>query len=113
MDREHAHDRTEGSAAHTPLWLYRVAARSGATVRGAGSRSCVERGRVTVSPKFPSDQPRWVVNASITFAAWVIVEADNADEALTEAQHYSASDFDYDTGTGEVEFDVTPAVDNA
>lgn len=64
-------------------------------------------------PKFPSDQPRWCVNASITFAAWVMVEADTPEEALAEAQTFSADCFDYDTGTGDVEFNATPAVEDA
>jgi hypothetical protein len=57
--------------------------------------------------------PFYNVNATISFAAWVMVEAESPDAAMEEARDMSAGDFDYDTGTGEVDFNVTPEVETA
>ena len=54
---------------------------------------------------------RYTVNATVSMAAWLDVEADTPEEALEEARASSASSFDYDTGTAEVEFNVEPAVE--
>ena len=51
------------------------------------------------------------VNATLTVSAWVDVEADSAEEAMREAKGIAARDFEYDLGTAEVEFNVTPEVE--
>lgn len=52
------------------------------------------------------------VNASVTFSAWVYIpDADSEADALEQAHGMKASDFDYDPSTGEVEFNVTPTVE--
>lgn len=56
---------------------------------------------------------RYSVNASVTFPAWVYVEAETPDDALQEAQTYQPGDFDYDASAGEVSFNVAPVVDDA
>lgn len=38
------------------------------------------------------------------------VEADTPEEARELAEEHDASYWDYDTGTGEIEFNVTPEV---
>lgn len=54
---------------------------------------------------------RYTVNATVSMAAWLTVEADTPEEALQEARSVRAGDFDYDTGTAEVEFNVSPEVE--
>lgn len=54
---------------------------------------------------------RYTVNATISMAAWIAVEADSEEEAMDEARSLSASHFDYDTSTADVEFNVEPAVE--
>ena len=51
------------------------------------------------------------VNATVSFSAWVYVEADTPEEAMALARGFRARDFDYDSATGEVEFNVEPAVE--
>lgn len=51
------------------------------------------------------------VNATVSFPAWVYIEADTPEAALETAKALRADDFDYDRGAGEVEFNVTPEVD--
>ena len=53
------------------------------------------------------------VNATMSVAAWVYVEADSPEDALQQAHSVPARDFEYDLGTAEVEFNVTPRVDPA
>jgi len=55
--------------------------------------------------------PTYTVNASVTFAAWVDVEADSPEAAVEEAKGYSASSFEYDDSTGDIDFNVTPEVE--
>jgi hypothetical protein len=55
----------------------------------------------------------YTVNGSVTFAAWVTVDAESPGDALDQARSLAADDFDYDTGTGEIAFDVSPAVEVA
>lgn len=55
--------------------------------------------------------PYYTVNATMTLCAWKQVEADSPEEAVTEAQEYSASDWDYDMGTAELELNVDPMVE--
>ena len=54
---------------------------------------------------------RYLVNATVSVAAWVEVIADDSDEALEIARGMSSDSFDYDFGTAEVDFNVTPAVE--
>ena len=56
--------------------------------------------------------PRYCVNASVTYLGWVYVEADSAEDAITEAEDVSR-DFEYDPGTAQVDFNVTPMVEPA
>jgi len=51
------------------------------------------------------------VNATINFAAWVEVEADSPESAADEAREMSASAFEYDLSSAEIEFNVTPEVE--
>ena len=55
--------------------------------------------------------PRYTVNATVSMAAWLTVEADTPEEALQDAHSAPARDFDYDTSTAEVEFNVLPEVE--
>jgi hypothetical protein len=57
--------------------------------------------------------PNYSVTATVSFLGWVEVEADTEEAALDEARTRDASDFDLDPGTGDVEFNVTPAVEPA
>jgi hypothetical protein len=57
--------------------------------------------------------PWYSVNATVTFAAWVTVEADTPEDARELAEGYAARDFEFDPGTAEVEFNVTPEVELA
>lgn len=55
--------------------------------------------------------PYYTVNATISFSAWIVLEANSEREAIAEAQDRDASSFDYDASTGEVDFNVTPMVE--
>lgn len=55
--------------------------------------------------------PRYCVNATLTMAAWVWVEADSEAEALDEAHSMDADLFAYDHGTAQIDFNVEPAVE--
>ena len=50
------------------------------------------------------------VNATLTFSGWVYIEADTPSDAVAVARELEARDFDYDPGSGLVEFNVTPEV---
>jgi len=54
----------------------------------------------------------YTVNASLTMLAWVWIDADSPDEALQIARSLPPSDFDYDPGSGSVEFNVEPEVED-
>lgn len=54
--------------------------------------------------------PLYDVNATISFAAWKTVEADTPEEAIERAQEYPAGCWDFDSGTAELDFNVTPEV---
>ena len=56
---------------------------------------------------------RYTVNATISMAAWIDVEAEDEIEALVAAKMSPASSYDYDTGTAEIELNVEPAVEVA
>lgn len=54
--------------------------------------------------------PRYLVNATISMSAWAYCDADTPEEAVAEVQaSYSPSDFEYDDGTADVEYNVDPA----
>lgn len=57
--------------------------------------------------------PYFDVNATVSFPAWLRVEADDPEQALDVAREHDASYYDYDTGSGEVEFNVSPSVQEA
>jgi hypothetical protein len=44
-------------------------------------------------------------------AAWATVDAVNPDEALAAARDLDTREWDYDTSTAELDFNVTPAVE--
>lgn len=50
------------------------------------------------------------VYASLTFSGWVYIEAESPEAAVETAKGLEARDFDYDPGSGLVEFNVTPEV---
>ena len=52
----------------------------------------------------------FTVNATLTFSGWVYIEANTPEDALAAARELEARDFDYDPGSGMVEFNVTPEV---
>lgn len=55
---------------------------------------------------------RYMVNATASFAAWVEVEADTPEDALEEARGLDfSSGWDFDPGTADFQFDVTPEVE--
>jgi hypothetical protein len=56
---------------------------------------------------------RYYVNATVSFPATLEVEAATADDAFEEAKGMPASYWDYDSGSGMVEFDVSPEVESA
>ena len=51
------------------------------------------------------------VNASITYAAWIDVEADSPEAAVDEARGMPTSAFEYDAAVAEIEFNVIPEVE--
>jgi hypothetical protein len=53
----------------------------------------------------------YTVNATMTVGAWIIIDADSEAEAVAEAHERDARDYEYDVGTAEVEFNVTPEVE--
>jgi hypothetical protein len=53
----------------------------------------------------------YLVNATKTVCAWVVLEADSPEDALAQAAEIRASDFETDEGTAEVDFNVTPEVE--
>jgi hypothetical protein len=53
----------------------------------------------------------FAVNATVSYIGWVRVEAESAEEALETARDLHARDFEVDTAGGQVEFNVTPAVE--
>ena len=55
----------------------------------------------------------YTINATLSVAAWITMEADSEDEAVTLAHDAMVSDFEYDMGTATVEFNVTPMVEAA
>ena len=55
---------------------------------------------------------RYTVNATIDMAAWLTVEAESPEDALDMAQSADPSDFEFDTTTASVEFNVTPSVES-
>lgn len=57
--------------------------------------------------------PGYYVNATVSFLGALYVTADSPEEALEEAREARAADWDYDTGSGDVEFNVTPEVELA
>ena len=56
---------------------------------------------------------RYQVNATISFPAWIEVEADSPEEAIEEASNSSAGLFDYDATSPDLDFNVTPEVEVA
>ncbi len=50
------------------------------------------------------------VNATVSMAAWVTLEADSETDALDKARELSAANYDTDTSTATLDFNVTPAV---
>jgi hypothetical protein len=55
--------------------------------------------------------PLYDVTATISMRAWIRVEADSPEEAIAEAEEHSPSDYDYDRGTAEIDFNITPAAE--
>ena len=53
----------------------------------------------------------YTVNATLSVAAWLEVDADSPGDAQDIAMDTPASHFEYDMGTAEVEFNVEPAVE--
>lgn len=53
----------------------------------------------------------YTVNATLSVAAWITMEADSEDEAVSLAHDAMVSDFEYDLGSGEIEFNVSPLVE--
>jgi len=51
------------------------------------------------------------VSATVSFIGTICVEADTPEAALEEAREFAARDFEFDPDTGDVEFNVTPAVE--
>jgi hypothetical protein len=51
------------------------------------------------------------VNAAISFPAWLSVDAESPEDAQQIAEQASVSSFEYDASSGEVEFNVDPAVE--
>lgn len=51
---------------------------------------------------------RYCLNASVTMVAWIYVVADTPDEALEEAEQADRSQWEWDEGTAEFEFNITP-----
>jgi hypothetical protein len=52
--------------------------------------------------------PSYYVNVTVSMAGWIQIEADSKEEAIEEAMSRAPGDFECDTGTAEVEFNVTP-----
>ena len=57
--------------------------------------------------------PRYTVNATMSMAAWIELDADTPEEAFDIAQSFTPGAFDYDTGTAEIEFNIDPSVEVA
>ena len=53
----------------------------------------------------------YTVNATMTVAAWLDVEATSEEAALEAADATPASQWEYDMTTAEIEFNVTPQVE--
>jgi hypothetical protein len=57
---------------------------------------------------------RYQVNGSVTFSAWVEVEAETPDEAIDEARNLDIrSGWEWDEGTAEIDLNVEPMVEPA
>ena len=56
---------------------------------------------------------RYCVNATVSYAGWVYVDADSPEDAEDEALALSASLFEIDASTAEVEFNAEPLVEPA
>jgi len=53
----------------------------------------------------------YTVNGTVSFAAWITVEASDPEAALLEAMNADPRDFDFDGQTAEVVFNVDPTVE--
>jgi hypothetical protein len=53
----------------------------------------------------------YIVNGTMSMAAWIAVEAESEADAVDQATWHDANMWEYDTGTAEIEMNVTPMVE--